>query len=230
MITNKFNVLRYLSFASILLLLVISVTGCNEDAAPTENSSINNSDGVLSKQTKVNVCHNGNIINVSINAVPGHQAHGDAVDMDGDGYFDIENDCAAGVDCDDNDPAIGACPTTTWNGPKGQCYTFLDVTGLVGVSSFIQLCQGSGTLITAFTLSTTQYNADLNCLGGYSPISGTVTVEQNGVVIEAAPRTELNRLKFQGNARKRGNIIEPSDDEIEIARRSNRDRILRYLR
>ncbi len=49
MITNKLNIMRYLSVTSVLLLLVISVNGCNEDAAPTENSSIENPNGVLSK-------------------------------------------------------------------------------------------------------------------------------------------------------------------------------------
>ena len=39
MITNKLNIMRYLSVTSVLMLLVISVTGCNEDAAPTEFSS-----------------------------------------------------------------------------------------------------------------------------------------------------------------------------------------------
>jgi hypothetical protein len=49
MITNKLNIMRYLSVTSVLLLLVISVTGCNEEAAPTENSFIENPNGVLSK-------------------------------------------------------------------------------------------------------------------------------------------------------------------------------------
>ena len=49
MITNKLNIMRYLSVMSVLLLLVMSVTGCNEDAAPTGNSSIENPNGVLSK-------------------------------------------------------------------------------------------------------------------------------------------------------------------------------------
>ena len=39
MITNKLNIIKYLSVTSVLLLLVISVTGCNEEAAPTEDSS-----------------------------------------------------------------------------------------------------------------------------------------------------------------------------------------------
>ena len=51
--------------------------------------------------TKVDVCHKGKIINVSVNSLSGHQGHGDAVDMDGDGYFDIDNSCSE-TDCDDN--------------------------------------------------------------------------------------------------------------------------------
>lgn len=65
---------------------------------------------------KVDVCHNGHIINVSINALPAHQAHGDAVDMDGDGYFDMDNECGP-TDCDDNDDTLtdNCCPVEcTW--------------------------------------------------------------------------------------------------------------------
>ena len=47
--TNKLNIMRYLSVTSVLLLLVMSVTGCSEEAAPTGNSSIENPTGVLSK-------------------------------------------------------------------------------------------------------------------------------------------------------------------------------------
>ena len=52
MITSKLNIMRPLSVMSILLLLLISVTGCNEEAAPTTalvDSSIENPTGVLSK-------------------------------------------------------------------------------------------------------------------------------------------------------------------------------------
>jgi len=48
MITNKLNVMRILSTTSILFLLVIFATGCNEDAAPTDSINKNQS-GVLSK-------------------------------------------------------------------------------------------------------------------------------------------------------------------------------------
>jgi hypothetical protein len=39
------------------------------------------------RNNKVNVCHKGKIINININALQIHQAHGDAIDLDGDGYF-----------------------------------------------------------------------------------------------------------------------------------------------
>ncbi len=39
MTTNKLNIMMYLFVSCILLLLVISVTGCNEGSGPTENSS-----------------------------------------------------------------------------------------------------------------------------------------------------------------------------------------------
>jgi hypothetical protein len=55
------------------------------------------------KNKKIDVCHNGHTINVSINALGAHQGHGDAIDLDGDGYFDIDNSCSE-TDCDDDDP------------------------------------------------------------------------------------------------------------------------------
>lgn len=57
------------------------------------------------KDHKVKVCHKGKIILVDYHAIPAHQAHGDAIDKDNDGYFDTDNSCSA-VDCDDTNPAI----------------------------------------------------------------------------------------------------------------------------
>ena len=55
---------------------------------------------------KIDICHNGHINNVSINAMSAHHAHGDAMDVDGDGYFTTENPCSLMVeDCDD-DPLV----------------------------------------------------------------------------------------------------------------------------
>jgi len=71
---------------------------------------------------KVDVCHNGKIINISINAVTAHQNHGDAVDMDGDGYFDMASDCGTGeADCNDNDAAINPGATEVADGVDNNC-------------------------------------------------------------------------------------------------------------
>lgn len=93
----------------ILLLLFLAISCERESVIPAspDDYSVNQDepgDGTLSFRggNKVDICHNGKIISVNINAVPAHQAHGDAVDMDGDGYFDKENDCGMPVDCDDN--------------------------------------------------------------------------------------------------------------------------------
>jgi len=73
---------------------LVSEENISEDSSLTNRSS-----------NKRDVCHNGNIININVNAIPAHQAHGDAVDMDEDGYFDIDNSCSE-TDCDDSNDAI----------------------------------------------------------------------------------------------------------------------------
>jgi len=89
--------------------IALIFTGCEKepiiDVLPDSIAS-EVSDSNLKKGNKVNVCHKGKIISISINAVKAHQAHGDAVDMDGDGYYDIVNDCSIGIDCDDNNLGV----------------------------------------------------------------------------------------------------------------------------
>ncbi len=68
---------------------------CEQDTLVPEIEEINIGQNSFAKKgDKVDVCHKGNVINVSINSLPAHQGHGDAVDMDGDGYFDIDNPVA----------------------------------------------------------------------------------------------------------------------------------------
>jgi uncharacterized protein (TIGR02145 family) len=70
------------------------------------------------KSSKLDVCHhegnnNWHTINISINALPAHIAHGDIVpDADGDGYTKL-NPCGVGSqdDCDDNNAAINPAAT-----------------------------------------------------------------------------------------------------------------------
>lgn len=99
-----------------LLLAVLALVlfvACEKEGAPEpEDQHVtalkvkNSSTGdtiVLKKSGKVAVCHNGNLINVSVSAIAAHQAHGDAVDIDGDGFFDLESDCGTAIDCNDAD-------------------------------------------------------------------------------------------------------------------------------
>ena len=71
------------------------------------NPVSNTGDVSTSTKSKTDVCHNGHIINISNNALGAHQRHGDAVDMDGDGYFDIASVCGE-VDCNDSDDQINS--------------------------------------------------------------------------------------------------------------------------
>jgi hypothetical protein len=56
-------------------------------------------------EDKVTICHKGKIICIDVHALPAHKAHGDAIDMDGDGYFAGDNSCTE-PDCDDNDADV----------------------------------------------------------------------------------------------------------------------------
>ncbi|PKA84411.1 putative metal-binding protein [Ulvibacter sp. MAR_2010_11] len=91
-----------------LLLLSVSVlfiAACTQDAGVSteENSKDYLQENQERANNKVDVCHNGHIINVNVKAIPAHQAHGDAMDLDGDGYFNAPNSCSDLVeDCDDD--------------------------------------------------------------------------------------------------------------------------------
>ena len=96
------------SFRIVSLLLAglfLILYSCQNDESAFENrlELVGSGGDGDRKNSKVDVCHNGRIINISINAVDAHQRHGDAVDLDGDGYFDIDNSCSE-TDCDDSNP------------------------------------------------------------------------------------------------------------------------------
>ena len=81
----KTNVLLFL-FG--LLFLIYS---CQKDESSVvdQSQSVNSQNSAESNSSegnssKVDICHNGKILNVSINAIPAHQRHGDAVDLDDD--------------------------------------------------------------------------------------------------------------------------------------------------
>lgn len=102
-----------LCIISCLAAICLFLSSCEKSESDLIVAKSLGSEFPLTASTKVDVCHNDHIINISINAVPAHRAHGDAIDWDGDGYFDAETSCGP-TDCDDTDPAI------TQN-PDGDC-------------------------------------------------------------------------------------------------------------
>ncbi len=90
------------------LLALVLFTACQKEIITVGSSTEN----VAGKNGKIDVCHKtGNgyqTINISINALAAHLAHGDIVpDADGDGYTK-QNPCGIGTqnDCNDNNTAI----------------------------------------------------------------------------------------------------------------------------
>jgi hypothetical protein len=90
-----------LIFVSIFILASCSNEVVIADEEVLADESVQDT-GLFSKEgVKVGVCHkNAGEIVISESALDTHIAHGDAVDMDGDGFFNAENPCSE-VDCDD---------------------------------------------------------------------------------------------------------------------------------
>ena len=97
----------------IVLIGFFILAGCqNEENVPTSASS--QDPQVLDKKAKVVICHvTGSATNpyvtleVSVNALDAHLAHGDFVaDADGDGYTAVGACTGSADDCDDNNAAI----------------------------------------------------------------------------------------------------------------------------
>jgi len=113
------------------LLLGLMFSACVEDSISPTYPNTNASIDQRSPQSKVAVCHfseeygTWHMIMVSLNALPAHLAHGDAVDMDGDGYFNLENGCAA-TDCDDSDPDITTYAEIPCDGIDNDCDGYID--------------------------------------------------------------------------------------------------------
>ncbi len=104
------------------LFVILLLAACQDEAISPAVSGSNQRIETRSTGNQVSVCHNGNNIHINSNAVPAHQAHGDAVDLDDDGYFDLANACGSGVDCNDNDPAIYPGAAEVWeDGIDNNC-------------------------------------------------------------------------------------------------------------
>lgn len=88
-----------------VLLALLVITSCTQENLnfELEQVQINQKENVVLKKSnnQVSICHNdGNQLMVAAASLDAHLAHGDAVDMDGDGFYNIANGCSP-VDCDD---------------------------------------------------------------------------------------------------------------------------------
>lgn len=85
------------------MLVFLVLTSCTQENLDFESFTEPLSKSTVQKEkaSLVSICHNnGNQITISSASLNAHLAHGDAVDMDGDGFYNIENGCSP-VDCDD---------------------------------------------------------------------------------------------------------------------------------
>lgn len=120
-----------------LCIGVLLFASCEQDTIvpEIEETNIDQTD-IARKANKIDVCHKGKIINVSVKSLSGHQKHGDAVDLDGDGYFDIENDCSE-TDCDDTMAEVNpAMAEVCDNGIDDNCDGEIDENCVPAIGDF----------------------------------------------------------------------------------------------
>ncbi len=127
---------------SLPLLLILFLLGCQKQMIKDDAAKEKTLAGKPS--AKINVCHYDpvtgayTIINLNLNAWPGHQAHGDVRldDQDGDGYVPA-NSCGFGKmgDCDDVNTAINpGSAEICGNGVDDNCNGMVDEGCLTSVS------------------------------------------------------------------------------------------------
>ncbi len=100
-----------------LLFAFAFLAGCEKPGIEDSASEIDVATASHLRKGKVTICHNGNAISVSVNALPAHLAHGDyqMIDADGDGYYTSSGACGAIADCNDANPNVNVtcAPTCT---------------------------------------------------------------------------------------------------------------------
>tara|TARA_R110001632_G_scaffold111825_3_gene222678 strand:+ start:10919 stop:11233 length:315 start_codon:yes stop_codon:yes gene_type:complete len=86
-----------------VILALLVFTSCQQENLDLKKVAIQSSQETKDKKDhKVTICHKNKVtITIDRSALDAHLAHGDAVDMDGDGYFSGESECSLQVDCDD---------------------------------------------------------------------------------------------------------------------------------
>lgn len=138
------------------LLAILFLFSCGKESLTELQSEIEqniseNVSATARSSNKRNICHNGKIKNVSINAIPDHRAHGDAVDMDEDGFFDIDNPCSL-TDCDDSNGSVNPSVIEVCDGIDNNCdgqidegllntyYADADGDGFGDINNSVQAC------------------------------------------------------------------------------------------
>ena len=97
----------------VLCLSLLVFMSCSKEEPIQEQQTLEKKSETFLKAAapKISVCHfakSDNIwefLEVNENSLNSHLKHGDAVDMDGDGYFNKDNGCSE-TDCDDSDAAV----------------------------------------------------------------------------------------------------------------------------
>ena len=98
----------------VLCLSLLVFMSCSKDELIQEQQTLDLKTDISAakgKESKIMVCHYAKSDNtwealeINSNALDAHLRHGDAVDMDGDGYYNQDNGCSE-TDCDDTDAAV----------------------------------------------------------------------------------------------------------------------------
>jgi hypothetical protein len=164
------------------LVFLISCEKERDTEILPEQENIEDINITTRSSNKRDVCHNGNIININVNAIPAHQAHGDAVDWDEDGYFDIENDCGE-TDCDDTNAAVHPdAEEVPYDGFDNDC----------DAATLDDDLDGDGYPL-ATDCDDTTYDPENSC----GCIEGEVEIDFNGPLF-VAPADEAGSYNWQG--------------------------------
>lgn len=132
-------------------------------------------------EEKVKLCHKGKIIYVDSHALSAHKGHGDAVDLDGDGYFAGDNACSE-PDCEDTDPDVNPGAED----PNNDCTT--DPCGITNLELLNATC----------TDPNPTYDLQLRVTFENPPATGTLNITIDGTLFSFAIGTSPQTVNAFG--------------------------------
>ncbi|NNF82537.1 MAG: hypothetical protein HKM99_07310 [Flavobacteriaceae bacterium] len=184
------------------LVVLFILSSCENEPLESEITGFETElDMGKKNENKVTVCHkNGIEIIIAEAALDAHLAHGDAIDRDGDGYYDRENPCSE-VDCDDTDAAINPSAPEVCDGIDNNCDGLTDppVPGVYTVVMFDSYGDGwqseQGILVTIddTAISVTMQSS---YSGGPPCCDWNTTTEY----VEVPVGTEILRWQYTGDS------------------------------